>query len=255
MADPVAAELTDLIVVQRRGANPRITLGAIAELLGPGPKGDPGEPGPMGEPGPAGPAGATGPAGPQGSPGAQGPQGAAGLQGATGAQGPIGNTGPQGIQGQPGAQGAQGPAGPNNVVSARVTADRTTNVTGLANVADLAIPMLAGETWSFDAHLVAGCSGTGGSQFTVSVPAAATVRAMVFGNAASSTAFNSGVVTASDGVGPTVLNANAQGRFVELHGCVTNGANAGSIQIRFKSVTNGQVTTVNPHSYITARKH
>lgn len=249
---PVDPLLTDLIAVQRRGANPRVLIGSIVDLIGggaPGPKGDKGDPGDRGE------TGLTGPAGANGSAGAEGPAGVAGPAGSAGSTGPQGPQGIQGVSGAQGPQGDQGPAGPNNVVSARVTADRTTNVIALANVTDLAIPMLAGETWSFDAYLVAGCSGTGGAQFSVSVPAAATVRVRAFGNGASATAFNSGVITVSDGVGPTVLNANAQGRFVELHGCVTNGANAGSIQIRFKSVTAGQVTTVNPHSYITARKH
>ena len=139
--------------------------------------------------------------------------------------------------------------------SARVGADRTTTVITLADVVGLLIPMLANETWSFEAHLTGGCSSTGGSQHSLTVPVGATVRASVFGNAATATAFNSGVITASDGAGPTLWNANAQGRIAVIRGLVVNGANAGNIQIRFKSVTATQTTTVNANSYITGRKH
>lgn len=199
--------------------------------------------------------GATGPQGPAG------PKGDAGLQGNAGIQGLKGDTGEQGPQGVPGtngadgSQGIQGIPGPNNVVSARCTADRTTTVTGMANVTDLAIAIAAGEVWSFDTYLSAGCNNTGGAQFSITVPVGATVRATCSGNTNLATAFTVGTIAASDGASPTMLNVNAQNRLVEIHGCVVNGANAGNIQVRFKSVTNGQTTTVSANSYITARKH
>ena len=208
-----------------------------------------------------GPPGPTGPQGPQGVPGdtgATGPQGTQGTAGAAGPQGPAGNdgaAGAQGIQGIQGIQGVQGPAGPGGGLSARTTADRTTTSTALGNVTDLAIPMAAGETWSFDAYLSAGCNNTGGSQFSVSVPAGATIRATASGNTNTAVARTNGTIGASDAVSPTVLNVSAQNRMVEIHGCVVNGGNAGNIQVRFKSVTNGQTTTVSANSYITARKH
>ena len=101
----------------------------------------------------------------------------------------------------------------------------------------------------------AGCNNTGGAQFSVTIPALASVRATAAGNTNSATAQTVGTIGASDAVSPTMLNISAQNRRVELHGCVVNGANAGNIQVRFKSVTNGQTTTVSANSYITARKH
>ena len=40
-----------------------------------------------------------------------------------------------------------------------------------------------------------------------------------------------------------------------LAGIVVNGATPGAIQVRFKSVTNGQTTTVEANSYMTGRRH
>lgn len=140
-------------------------------------------------------------------------------------------------------------------LNARTSADRTTTATGMGNVTDLAIAIPANETWSFDAYLFGGCNNTGGSQFSVTVPAGATVRAQATGNTNAATGWTTGAITASDGASPTFFNVNATNRTVELHGVVVNGANAGNIQIRFKSVTNGQTTTVLTNSFVTARKH
>lgn len=266
-------EATDRIRVVRGRARPLIELGGLSCLMpasGTGPQGPQGEPGADGAAGPQGPAGSQGPqgakgdtgdTGPQGPQGLQGPQGDAGPAGADGADGADGAQGIQGIQGPAGVDGAQGPQGIQgvpglaNVLSARNTVDRTTTTTAMANVTDLAIAIGAGEAWSFDAYLSAGCNNTGGSQFSVTVPAGATVRATANGNTNSATAFTNGTIAASDGASPTMLNVSAQNRLVEIHGVVVNGANAGSIQVRFKSVTNGQTTTVSANSFITARKH
>jgi hypothetical protein len=218
----------------------------IHEQLSGGGAGAKGDKGDAGEAGPQGPAGPQGERGPQGD---QGPEGPAGAAGSPGVQGVKGDTG---AQGEP---GVQGPAGPNNVASARCSADRTTTATGMANVTDLAVAIGANETWSFEASLCAGCNNTGGSQFSVAIPVGAAMRVKAEGNTNTATGWTAGVLTTSDAASPTMLNVSAQGRSVDLRGVVVNGANAGSIQVRFKSVTNGQTTTVNANSYITGRKH
>lgn len=203
----------------------------------------------------AGPAGSDGADGDDGAPGQAGAAGADGEDGEDGAPGQDGAPGAAGADGQDGAPGIQGPPGPNNVASARLTANRTTTATAMANITDLAIAIGASETWSFEAELHAGCNNTGGSQFSVSVPVGATVKVRAFGNTNSATVWTSGQISASDVAGPTMLNISAQGRRVVLHGLIINGINAGNIQARFKSVTNGQTTTVEANSYITGRKH
>lgn len=238
--------------------------GEIFELGG---YGSVGEPGPQGEQGETGPQGAQGPQGIQGvkgdkgdtgnagSQGIQGPQGPAGTNGTNGSDGAQGPQGIQGIQGTQGIQGIQGVAGPNNILSARVTSARTTTATSMANITDLALPIAANETISFEAYLVAGCNNTGGSQFSVTVPAGASLKVRIGGNTNAATAWTNSVITTSDSAGPTLLTVSAQAREVTMNGIVRNGANAGSIQGRFKSVTNGQTTTVEVDSYITGRRH
>ena len=232
-----------------------------------GPPGPPGEEGPQGPqgvqgiqgeqgiqgvPGDAGPAGDIGPQGPQG---VQGVKGDTGDTGSQGIQGNAGAQGSQGIQGVQGIQGIQGVPGPNNLSGARTTAQRTTTATGMANVTDLAVALLASQAYTFDVYLFGGCNNTGGSQFSVTVPAGATLKMQATGNTNAATAYTTGAVAASDGASPTFYTLNAQGRTVELHGVVVNGANAGNIQVRFKSVTNGQTTTVDANSYMVVRRH
>lgn len=161
--------------------------------------------GPKGDKGDTGEAGPQGPQGERGQQGDQGPQGLSGAAGSNGAQGVKGDTGPQ---------GDQGTAGPNNVASARCSVDRTTTATSMANVSDLAIAIGANETWSFEASLCAGCNNTGGSQFSVTIPAGATMRVKAEGNTNAATAWTTAVLTASDAASPTLLNVNAQGRVV-----------------------------------------
>ena len=257
----------------------------------PGPPGPEGPQGPQGVPGAQGPAGADGAQGPAGADGAQGPQGiqgipgsagAPGADGADGAQGPQGDAGPQGIQGaqgnpgspgSPGAdgndgaqgpqgiqgiqgiQGVQGPPGTANVASARLTADRTTTLATFGNVTDLAIAIPASETWSFEAALTVGCNNTGGSQYTVTVPAGAALRLMVQGNTSSATAWTEIAITTSGANTVTLCTANAQGRMCFLRGVVVNSTNAGNLQVQFRSITAGQTSTCNSNSYLTGRKH
>lgn len=126
--------------VALESADGKLRLGAIGEVMNPGPKGDAGSTGAQGlkgEQGDAGPAGAIGQQGPSGAPGSDGargdsggvgqtgPQGltgATGLAGATGPRGPAGDTGPaggmglQGARGETGQQGPVGAAGPAGAI-------------------------------------------------------------------------------------------------------------------------------------------
>lgn len=136
------------------------------------------------------------------------------------------------------------------LVVARLTADRTTTSATFGDVTDLAIPIGAGQTWCFDAVLTVGCNNTGGSQYTVTVPAGATLRLMVSGNTSSATAWTGISITTSGSNTVTICTANAQGRLAYLNGTVVNGGNAGNIQVRFRSVTAAQTSTCSANSYI-----
>ena len=231
-------------------------------------QGIPGSDGAAGTPGADGAQGLQGPQGLQGNPGANGSDGAQGLQGiqgvpgndgapgAPGADGAQGLQGNQGIQGIQGIQGPQGPAGSaTNVLSARVTADRTTTSASFADITDAAIAIGISETWSFEAYLTVGCNNTGGGQWTVTVPSGATLRVMLQGNTTSATAWTSIAITTSGANTVTMCAANAQGRQCLIRGVVVNSTTAGNIQIRHRAITAGQTVTTNANSYITGRKH
>ena len=219
----------------------------------PGADGAAGAQGLQGDAGPQGPQGLQGLQGLQGVQGLPGADGADGAQGLPGADGAQGAQGPQGIQG---IQGIQGPAGSaTNVLSARITADRTTTSASFANITDAAIAIGASETWSFEAYLTVGCNNTGGGQWTVTVPAGATLRVMLQGNTTSATAWTSIAITTSGANTVTMCAANAQGRQCLIRGVVVNSTTAGSIQIQHRAITAGQTITTNANSYITGRKH
>lgn len=141
------------------------------------------------------------------------------------------------------------------VRSARLSAQRTTTSTSFGDVTDLSISVGAGETWSFEASLTGGCNNTGGSQFTVTVPTGSTLRLMAQGNTSSATAWTGVSITTSGANTVTMFNANAQGRLAFLSGTVIVGGSAGTVQVRFRSITSGQTTTVEAGSYISGRKH
>ena len=230
-----------------------------------GVQGIPGADGTAGTPGADGAQGLQGPQGLQGNPGANGSDGAQGLQGiqgvpgndgAPGAEGAQGLQGNQGIQGIQGIQGPQGPAGSaTNVLSARVTADRTTTSASFADITDAAIAIGASETWSFEAYLTVGCNNTGGGQWTVTVPTGATLRVMLQGNTTAATSWTGIAITTSGANTVTMCAATAQGRQCLIRGVVVNSTTAGNIQIRHRAITAGQTITTNANSYITGRKH
>lgn len=142
------------------------------------------------------------------------------------------------------------------LANARVSADRTTTSTSLGNVTDLAVSVAASETWTCEVFITGGCNNTGGSQFAIDVPASAgSLRATWQGNTNAVTALTGGTVTTDDGVSPTFFTVNLAGQQARAAVTLVNGANAGSIQVRFKSVTNGQTTTVLTNSYMTCRRH
>lgn len=141
--------------------------------------------------------------------------------------------------------------------AARVVNTVNGTATGFADITGLAFAIGTGasEVWSFQASLRAGCNGTGGSRFTITAPGGATVMALVDANTSSATAYTSGVIGTSGGESPTLLNANAQDRYVGLSGTVVGGTATGNVQFRFRSMVAGQQTTVNPNSMVMYGKH
>lgn len=143
----------------------------------------------------------------------------------------------------------------NRGVSKRVTANRTTTGVIAANVADMDFAVGANEVWTAEFNLQNGCSGTGGSKWALTIPAGATMRAVVVGTGSSATAQQGGVLTAAGVL--TTANFNTgilTTGYARITVTVVNGATAGNVQLQFASATAGQISTVYADSYLTARK-
>jgi hypothetical protein len=138
--------------------------------------------------------------------------------------------------------------------NARLNSDVTTASSTLASIPGLAVTLAANETWDFWGGLKLGCNGTGGVQITVSTPAGATFMAAIQGMANSISAYRSNVVTASDGTGPTLNDVVATSGWCNIEGSIANGATPGLLQLRGKSVVNGQTSSIYTGSYLSASR-
>jgi hypothetical protein len=134
-----------------------------------------------------------------------------------------------------------------------VTANVTNNTNALSNVTGMSFSIGANETWSFEFNLQNGCSGAGGVRYAISFPG--TLRATVVGMSNAVTAVTSSVITVTNTAATAVNTVNLGTGWTRITGSVTNGATAGTIQLRFQSGTNGQTSTVYTNSYFTARKN
>jgi hypothetical protein len=135
-----------------------------------------------------------------------------------------------------------GTGAPGEVTIARLSARRTNATTSFADVTDLGWSILANTNYVFHFYLQFWTNATTtGIRFAINGPASPT--ALRFGGShptasPGSDAVNhaSGIVTAYD----TPIRATASGpgfadSFAHLHGIIRNGANAGTLQLRFAS--------------------
>lgn len=238
-----------------------------------------------GEKGDKGDKGDTGEKGDTGAQGVQGLKGDTGEQGLQGIQGLKGDTGLQGIQGIAGTNGTNGTNGvgvPIGGTSGQVlskidatdyntqwidqsgggggltaqtavmTATQANSTTTVANVTQLALPMVANGIYQVDCFVTfqSAATTTGlGLYFTsptgcrcmceMVVPITSTAVAsqlrVIYPNAL--TATNTGLVI---GTGVTAINSNHTAR---ISGIIRNGANAGNFQIQFRSeIANSAIT-------------
>jgi hypothetical protein len=139
----------------------------------------------------------------------------------------------------------------------RVKLDITNATNVNADIPDLAIPIRKGEVWAFEAYLLMGCDNTGGINFALSVPANVTHKTNYRGTGSASTNVASGNITGSSSTG-NMNTVNFASGSVILNGIIdgSDPANVadGIAQLRFKSGTNGQTSSVFANSYLLARR-
>lgn len=144
-----------------------------------------------------------------------------------------------------------------NFANGRVASDvTTTDGTNLVDVTGLSFAVAASEKWTFEVWIKQGNSSTGGNKFAVNFPAAATVLASFKGNGGglNSSLFTEWVTAADTVISNTWHTIASANGFAMIEGYISNGANAGTVQIRARPNTNGQTLTVYAGSYLVARR-
>lgn len=205
----------------------------------PPPTGQQGPPGPQGDPGPPGQDGEDGADGAPGAPGAPST-----VPGPKGDKGDPGNPGAPGQDGAPGGQGIQGPPGPSILTVARKSADQANSTLNLANVNDLAFPVLPGLTYSFRFTLrFTSAIATTGIALALNGPVGGVVLASV-DMATSATARQHGSITAYETPVVGTGSAVAAPLIAVVTGTFINGANPGSLALRFRSEVNASAVNV-----------
>jgi hypothetical protein len=144
----------------------------------------------------------------------------------------------------------------NTDVNGRLTATVTTTSSTLGTNAltGLGFAIGAGEVWTVEWNLTVTGS-TAGMKFDVTGPASPTdMRIRIEGNTSAITAKSVETITAfSTASAAYVLYATTCGGIL-IVACINNGANAGTVQLRFGSATNAQSNSVLLNSYMTARR-
>lgn len=132
------------------------------------------------------------------------------------------------------------------------TVDITTNSSTLSNITGFQWQCAANETWSFDAmFLITGI--TGGTEFGINAPAISTAAMVVFGNTSAVGTFSMSNVTALNTADTVAFDSsNTTALMTRLTGTVQCNVTAGAINLMFKSVTNGNVSTIKAGSYMWA---
>lgn len=136
---------------------------------------------------------------------------------------------------------------------ARVASNVTTTLATVVDVTALSFFLNSNEIWMATYELKVSC-GTGGVKFAINGPAGATLVMQVFGGASATvTAFTSSQVTALNTL-TTEGYAVSATRQVTVTATILGGATAGSVQLRFASLTSGQTSTIFANSSMVAMR-
>ncbi len=178
--------------------------------------------------------------------GATGPTGTAGTNGTNGATGPTGTAGTNGTNGATGATGPTGTNGTTVTYLPITTGNDTTRQVVMKTIPDFVFAVTTSSEYYFEGQIHIGCSGAGGTKFTLTVPTGATLYISFVGFAGAFTSFQSNAVTSSGTATTTAFcTVSATTCMVLVHGTITtDGTHTGNVNWQFESVTNLQTTTV-----------
>jgi hypothetical protein len=145
-----------------------------------------------------------------------------------------------------------------NDYGAVVAAGNVTNSTNsLADVTGLVFSYGANEVWNFEFLLGVSCNNTGGIDVGINMSSFSSLVASAVGVGSSSTARTFVSFTANNTATTTAFhtfNHTSSPYHLRIYGTATAGGSAGTCQLRFRSHTNGQTSTIWANSFMRARR-
>lgn len=186
--------------------------------------------------GSSGPTGATGATGPTGATGVTGSNGSNGAAGATGPTGTNGTNGAAGAAGAAGAIGPTGPTGSDGTTYVVLASDRTNATTSFADITGLSWAVAANTRYDiscrfpYDANATTTGLGIGWTG-----PASPTLTRGQMVSPLTAQTVGGTVIIGNDNGSTTTASVATAGNVATFDGLWSNGANAGTLQMRFKS--------------------
>jgi hypothetical protein len=154
------------------------------------------------------------------------------------------------VQGATGPQGAQGPAGPSDTYVYK-TADQGTTSTTPISITDLSWSVSANTNYRFECTIFfAAGAAPNGWLVTATAPASPTLFVGQTVGPTGTTAVGGSQWSANDGGSATSSSATTgAGNGIFVTGILRNGANAGTLQMRFATEVATSTHTIKQASY------
>jgi hypothetical protein len=134
-------------------------------------------------------------------------------------------------------------------VTCRTTVNQTTTSASAVNVTNMSLPIGANQIRDVIFVVFCGCGGNSGSKLAITVPSGATMSFTFLGIEKNDGASFVGETMTASGTLTTVAVAKNTIGYARIRGLVSNGANAGNVQLQFASATVGQTSTIYSNSY------
>jgi hypothetical protein len=119
---------------------------------------------------------------------------------------------------------------------------------------NIVFPIEPSEEWQFKFFLQHGCNGTGGLKYAISLPAGATIRAVIKSITSGNTAYTSQIISSTAEIAINLNTVASQGGWAEIIGYVINSATAGAVRLQMRAITAGQTVTLYRESTVNCRR-
>jgi hypothetical protein len=138
------------------------------------------------------------------------------------------------------------PAGGATMATGYLTSNQPTTSTTAVSITGMSFAIAANEVWAFQFYLMLSNAASADTKFALDIPTAASVGAQVRGSSSNRE------ITADSTL--TLGSVNTATGSAIISGIVSNGVNAGTVQLMFASSAGASTTIVGIGSYFVARK-